>query len=302
MLGKGNPVIARHWRKLSVLVSGWRGSRAKLECENGACRWQLQAVIQCFSPILRYLIYICWRVFFQKLGNVLFQVGKVQTNRWLMVKLASPAVGEETEHIKYQFWMQICGAQSCAKLLFKLDCLHVNKALTVWASAGMEFLRMELAAGQRDGAVPVNSSCPHRAQSSSWWVSGLKGLWAPPWHSLWLGTAGLGLVWIKAPTLNIGPVSSCRERLLQCWDAELQIKVQEDKRNRNRCISSSFKALTKHCWIYPCWQSWFIFIIIELVHLSAVLRRSSVGRSRVVLARQAKIQNTSRSECKTKNF
>lgn len=209
-VGEGNPVIARHWRKLSVLVSGCRRSRAKLECENGACRWQLQAAIQCFSPILRYLIYICWHVFFQKLGNVLFQVGKVQTNRWLMVKLASPAVGEETEHMKYQFWMQICGAQSCAKLLFKLDYLHVNKALTVWASAWMEFLRMELAAGQRDGAVPVNSWCPHRAQSSSWWVSGLKGLWAPQWHSLWLGTAGLGLVWIKAPTLNIGPVSSCR--------------------------------------------------------------------------------------------
>lgn len=90
------------------------------------------------------------------------------------------------------------------------------------------------------------------------------------------------------------------KRLLQCWDPQLQIKEQEDKRNRNRYISSSLKVLTKHCWIHGLLTKVSYFIIIAPVHLSFGLSRCSLGGSKVVLARQAKIQNTSRSKCKTK--
>lgn len=69
--------------------------------------------------------------------------------------------------------MQIPGLNSMPSCSSWIVCrqAHVNKPLTVGSSAQVEFLRMGLAAGQREGAVPV-SSCLHRAQNSSRWVSG----------------------------------------------------------------------------------------------------------------------------------
>lgn len=149
--------------------------------------------------------------------------------------------------------MQICGAQSYAKISFKLNCLRAGtcKQTTrclIQCPDGIPDCNQRLARGMGQCQCTLHvftglQVAPGGCQG--WKVCELQSV--PPcewtgvvWSSCWSRHSHSALV-TSVPA---------RKRLLQCWDPELKIKEQEDKRNRNRCISASFKAFTKHCCIY----------------------------------------------------
>lgn len=199
--------------------------------------------------------------------------------------------------------MQICGAQSYAKILFKLNCLRAGTCeqithCLIQCPDGVPDSNQQLARGMGQ------CQCTLHVYTGLWVIpDGCQGWKVCELHSV-TPCAWPVVVWGLCRSRHSHSVLATSapawKRLLQCWDPELKIKEQEDKRNRNRCISPSFKAFTEHCWIYALLAKLSYFLIIALVHLSAGLSKSPLGRSKAVLARQAEIQNTSRTECKKK--